>query len=577
MARNHTILLLGLTAGAALVGGAGALLLSGPDSTKVAGPPSGPSQPIGSGNTGSGDKDGFATPVEPPAEAPKVHGVAPGTTTVAWAVKLELDLVQAAHLPQSQGVAPLGTGGTARFTGRIADGREQGVQATLRFLAGPNAPREIATNAEGKFGASDLYPGLSLVMVDGPGDLDAVREVRLRQDKETQLNLGFGLPGSVAGRVFDRDDRPLAEVQVDVDGQTQITDLEGKFLFTSVFSGLDLQLVLRKPGYASLSNRIAVTAKQRLDNLTYKLLPAATLEVAVPDRLGSTEDALVVIGPSRSNYERSYPWHLASPARVALGSSVTFTDLPAIRVDVRVFHAGAVPEPRQSTLNLNEGQNPTLITHLKAAPTLVGRVVDPEGLPVPDAIVRLEAPNRIGAELTYLGEMPGFLETEILPMLPVGVQETRANHLGEFMLTSWAEYAPARYLTAESPDGKLRAARLVKPEDENVQLDLQPAAGGTATLRLEFPGRFQALPVELSIRGAPRGEQLVPTDDALEIPDLLEGKWRLRATWNGRPIGSADGVLIDLDGDTTVPLSLPPGAIQGQDEDTRARAGRGTK
>src|SRR5262245_16606585 len=102
-------------------------------------------------------------------------------TSVLWPCRVELDLIQADYLPTAEEVAPIGTGRAARLSGRIAGAAERGIPAEIRFVAGPNAGRVLTCDASGAFGAIDLYPGLDVVEIRGPGIPGARREVRLRQ------------------------------------------------------------------------------------------------------------------------------------------------------------------------------------------------------------------------------------------------------------------------------------------------------------------------------------------------------------------------------------------------------------
>ena len=51
---------------------------------------------------------------------------------------------------------------------------------------------------------------------------------------------------------------------------------------------------------------------------------------------------------------------------------------------------------------------------------------------------------------------------------------------------------------------------------------------------------------------------------------LAPGSWVLNARWNGE--GLIRNQPVELKKEVTVPIALPSGAIDGQDEDTRKRA-----
>jgi hypothetical protein len=216
--------------------------------------------------------------------------------------------------------------------------------------------------------------------------------------------------------------------------------------------------------------------------------------------------------------------------------------------------------------------------HLAAAPMIVGTVRTRDGLVAQSAKLRLEAPDRVGSTVSYFGETAMFLESEVLPNFPMGLQETTSDHNGHFEFTSYPKQAAKRYLVASSADGQQNAVAIVSAESETVDVTLQPYGGGVSSLRIEFPGRFQALPIECTVQGSPFDPILLDAREPYVIEGLAAGTWRLSAAWNGTPIplpsesGGADG--FKLEGETTQVIRLPQGAIDGQDEDTLLRAGR---
>jgi hypothetical protein len=497
-------------------------------------------------------------------------------TTVAWPVKLRLELVDPAGLAKAPGVASLGSSASARLAGSVLGPEGTGLPARVRFAAGPNEGRLLTTNSAGKFGAADLYPGLSVVEVDGPGDYDVRREVRLRSGAETSLNLGFGMPGAASGRVLDRDGKPVESAAVELDGQLQYSAADGSFLFSNVASGYDVVCTVSKPGFAAHFELVTIAARQTNDRLVFTLLPAAALDVEIPERLGSPGEAMVVLMNANAAAQRRFPWRTVSPFKLQPGSRAHLEGLPAgTRVRVYVFHAGALARPSYAEVNLEEGQTQLAVVHLDPAPVVVGTVRTQDGLVAPGARVRLEAPDRVGSTLAYFEETALFLETEVLPSFPMGLQEAVADHNGRFEFTAYAKQAPRRYVVATSADGAETGSVIIGPEDQVVNLVLAPRRA-SGSLKVEFPGRHQALEVECTVRGEPRDRIVLPAGEAYELVDLPGGTWRLTATWRGQEIPVSDtvgrGFLVE--GSTTQVVRLPQGAIDGQDEDTLLRAGR---
>ena len=135
-------------------------------------------------------------------------------------------------------------------------------------LAGANAGRVLHADATGRFGAVDLYPGLSLVEVRGPGTLGSRRELRLRRGQEQLLNIGYGRPGVVFGKVQDSSGAGIAGADVVVDGTRVTTDAEGRFTM-DVRSGtvLDLEVrgAIQTDAYRTVFGREPTTIRTDLD------------------------------------------------------------------------------------------------------------------------------------------------------------------------------------------------------------------------------------------------------------------------------------------------------------------------
>jgi hypothetical protein len=476
-------------------------------------------------------------------------------------------------------VAHRGSGRSARLTGRVQAAEGRGVPAALRFVAGLNTGRILQANAEGWFGATDLYPGLALVRIEGPGIPGSLREVRLAQGQEVRLSLGYGLPGAVGGTVFGEGDSPLEDVEVELDGQRSTTNAAGQFIFPSVAGGTDVVLILRKEGYAPVQARIGVASGRTLpvDHYRFRMERGASLEVVVPTRVGASGPAQIVLTPATMHTEPRYAWWQLGPYELVPGSSLLLHDLPPTRVGVRVYHRGARAVPPHVVAFLRPGHVERVEIDLQPAPRVVGRVVDPRGLAVPGARVVLEAPDRVAVGARHLSDQPGasVFDTELYPALPPALQHVTADGEGRFALTAWEEAAPARYLTASSPDGSLRGSAVLRPGDLEIELRLEPATRGRAQLTVEFPGRSQGLPVRVAVNGQLRPEVTLAPHQPLVLDALAPGRWRVTARWNGELLFSGNGMReLDLEDEARLEVPLPTGAIEGQDEDTLRRAGR---
>lgn len=497
-------------------------------------------------------------------------------TTVLWPLQIDLDLLQPAYLPTGEGIEQVGSGRDAELSGRIAGRSGEGVPAEIHFVAGPNAGTVLHCDSTGSFGTSTLYPGLALVEVRGPGFI-ARREVRLRQRTEALLNLGFGRMAAVYGTVVDFENRPVPGAEVNFDGHVVYTAEDGGFFVPEVAGG-QVPVEVSAPGFAAFREMTYVVAGNVVSRgeLTYHLQPATSLRIAIPDRVGGPGPVLVYLLPDRvgsaprtENKQQGVPWHRFHPLEMPAGARHVVEGLPPTSVRVLAFRAGALAQ--QKLVNLQPGAENEVTIRMEATPTLTGRVLD-DGRPVAGARVRLEAPNRVKATLSFFVEPSHFLESEVLPDLPPAAQETVTDEDGRFVLTSWQHVTAVRYLEARSPDGTKWAGRLVAAGEESVDLELQSAELGDATLVLSFPDRWQGLPVELSVNGAPVEPFVVPPYDPLRVDSLLSGRWQIRASWHAELVQPE--VAFELRGETEREIRLPPEAIQGQDEEAWRRAGR---
>lgn len=518
---------------------------------------------------------GSVAPLAEPPRALRADAEGDSPTSVLWPLRVELELVRASHVPEEPGVQPFGSGSSARLSGLILGPDGGGARCEIVFSAGANAGRVLRTDATGAFGATDLFPGLSIVDVRGPSILGSRRLVRLRQDREQLLNISYGRPASVLGRVIDREANGIAGAEVVVDGTRVTSDTNGDFQLASVAAG-EVLVEVEKPGYALHQETASLTGGVLLprERLTLALEPEASLVISIEGNVGGPGPVRVLLLPGnfeqRSVGTRSmrYPWHKVGPLEVHPGTPLRVGGLPAEVVRVYAFRAGAVSQPRVANLR-SEGEFPLSI-HLQPAPRITG-VVTYAGRTVAGAKVRLEAPNAVRAMLSFFREPSYFLETGVLPLIPPAVQEVETDQGGHFALTSWSDLSPVRWLEVRGAGGAW-AGRLVRSAEEHLEIELADAelAGGELTVVL--PGRTQGLPIELLVNGAPTDPFVLSPREDLVVESLLAGLWRFKASWHGTPVHEDPRLAIE--GSSTLVLTLPPEAIEGQDPETWRRAGR---
>jgi hypothetical protein len=346
-----------------------------------------------------------------------------------------------------------------------------------------------------------------------------------------------------------------------MDGQKATTDEQGLFYVPRVASGQVLAIA-QKPGYAAYRELVNITAGQTIEigRIKFTLEKAARLQVTVAERLGAAQDALLFLEPAHDYrnpgavYQRKFPFHLVSPVSVTPGSTVTIEDLPAMRVRLRLVHAGARAVPPVTSVDLVADRPQHVVLHLEAADKLRG-VVRKDGQPVHRARVTLEVPDVAMGTAELLGGPLGLLEADVQGMLPPAVQRTTTLPSGEFELSAAEELGPVRYLTAVAPDGQSRAGRVVRAGERLVELELESRPEGRSRLRIESLPRKRALALEVRVGGAPLAKDFVAPEEELVIPDLAPGTWRIKVSHRGKALlepreidieGEEQSLLLDL-------------------------------
>lgn len=497
-------------------------------------------------------------------------------TSVLWPLEVAFELERAADLPGLSGLdtgGALGAGATARLEGRVGRGVDDGAQATVTFVAGPNQGRVLTTDSEGRFGATDLLPGLGIVDIQGPGLVGALREVRLRQRSEALLNIGFGRLGNVQGFVHSGESDPVDNAIVTVDGHATRTDPEGYFYLSNLASGRT-HIEIEKAGLASLREEINITAgfTTPIDRLKYRLSPGSTLTVSLEGAVGGPEPAELWLAPGAPNRLSTYPFWKLNPIKIYPGQTQVIRDLPSDLIRVQTFRTGALAEPESRNVNLRASQAASLTISLTSAPTISGVVLE-NGVPVVGAPVTMVAPDEVQAALRHYRQPAEFLESAFLPLSPNARQTTTTDDRGRFVLTAWADSTPARYLSASSPTGDAVGLRLITLSDTEVSLDLYPREADRGVAMLETQARFQGLPIEWRVNGEPRDGFTLPAGETLRFEGLREGKWRVHVRWQAEEVYDERGVSITREG-TELKLQLPQDAIVGQDREAWLRAGR---
>ncbi|MCA8980479.1 MAG: carboxypeptidase regulatory-like domain-containing protein [Planctomycetes bacterium] len=465
--------------------------------------------------------DGLPAPAEPlPASA--------YDTTL----EIFLDLVRPAGWLHAEGSQALGSGASSALVGGLWNEGNSVVRGSVRFVSGANEGRVLDCDAGGRFGANDLYPGLSVVEVTGPGIPGSLREMILRNDRETRLNIGYGRLSTVNGEVYDQTGKPVEGATVRMDGVPAQTNDFGRFQVAGIAgSHGDMVVTVEKEGYATLRTKLSLMSGTTVPLGTHRfvLQEAGSLEVYVVEKIGATGPAQLYLMPANPMMaQSSFAWHRRNPISIEPGTSTVIDGLPPGEVRALVFHAGANAKPRIATAIVKSGQATPLTIHLEPAPMLAGKVTH-DGAPVARAIVRVEAPDRTRAMLNYLGESAAYLESQVMQSLPPGVQAVKTDDFGNFRIGLFGDATEVKYITATSFDGKLWAGQVLRPGTTEVELELDSAREGNRELLIEISDRELPLRVDLMIDGTPQGMTAIQPGEHLRVPGLMEGDWKLTA------------------------------------------------
>jgi len=529
------------------------------------------------------DLEGPATPDAQAMAAPKVTATEEDrATSVIHPLEVELTLLERGSIDALEGMLPVGTGASARIKGTLLPDRGALTTGTVTFTAGPNRGRVLTTDAEGNFGASDLYQGLSIVLIESDRGIRSEREVMLRQLGTSRLDVSLSRGDAcvVRGYVRDRDEKPIGQVKVRMDAQETFTDEFGEFFFPRISPGKILTVVT-SPGYASYREELYVPRSGAIekDKLKFILDKGVSLQLSVEALVGAkgpSQAYIFPIGVQRTNSvrgQRTFPWHLINPVEIPPGRTVTVDGLPGGHVSLMIFHPGGTGSPALTNKKLFVGRGNQHGFTLKAAPTLSGQVVEPDGSPAARAIVHLDAPNVGLATTKVMQQKFTHNLSMVLPHLPSGRQTVECDGQGRFSLTLYPAISNGYYLSAISSDGTHEVRRSVGSGPNEIELKLQPVNRATGRLEIGLAGRFQGLPVKITRKGKPSDTVILEPGDPLIVDGLEPGVWRAEVWWNHDHLKSARQFDLSPTGEAFFAVVLPTGALEGQSAEERRRAG----
>ena len=501
-------------------------------------------------------------------------------STVIWPLVVEVALAIDGRVEVPEGAQSIRWGSNAGLKGSVRGNGGRTVTATLEFLYGPNEGRVIQSDARGRFGANDLLPGISIVRLTTGDGLKVEREVRLTGRTEREFHVNFNNPSFVSGTVKDERGVTLEGAEVYLDGKLAFTNAEGEFTFSNVPAG-SARVVVKKEGFAFVSQNVGIGYRETVlpKSFISFLKEEGQLQISVNRSVGAVEPSLAYLmpgaGPGRSSDGRDFPWHEINPVEIPPGGSALVKGLPLGAVNVRVFHRGAVAVPPSKNARVIGQRLNSVVIDLAPAPTVRGVVMN-GSKPAAGASVEIEAADRSHATSQSMQQKgPSFAMGMVVSTVPSAFNETTTDKKGQFTFTSPSDLVATYYATATSRDGALRGIGVVPPGAREVRIDLEPIEEKVGALEIELPGRFQGLPVEVRIQGAPSEPFMLRSGEPLVIDGLTPGHWYVHARWQGTDVVTRQSVVVGEGSGGAIAKvtgSLPPGGLQGQTAAERDRA-----
>lgn len=493
-------------------------------------------------------------------------------TTVIHPLELEFSLVLDRAIEVPEGAEPIKSGANAYIEGSMRGSGGKPLPATVTFTHGPNQGRVLQCDAEGRFGAGDLWEGLSIVRLEAPSGLTAVREVRLAQRRTTLLHVSFAKASFVSGTVTDDRGAPLEGAEVTLDGRVAYTDEEGLFSFGKVAPG-PVFATARKDGFAITRRKVSLPFGRTLvpEDYVIRMQPASSLELVVGRRAGEDGPTLAVLMPATSGAMsgEAFPWYEVNPVEIPSSGRVEVQGLPPEAVIVRAFRRGAVQSSRSVQARLQRGRKEVAKIDFDLAPLVRGVVLD-GGAPVRGARVSIEAANQSVANAHGLGKKsPRFAIDLVSPRVATAFDETVTDAKGRFNFTRDPGLVTTYYVTARANGGRRVATAVVPNSGDVFVLELQALESDTGIVEVDLPGRFQGLPVEVRVQGSPRDLRVLQGGEPLEVDGLGPGAWVVRARWRGLDVVTRQVVEVPAGGRVKVEGELPRGAIEGQSPEER--------
>lgn len=267
-----------------------------------------------------------------------------------------------------------------------------GPDGTFRLPVAIETPEPMYARAPGYAGATVMYPG------HGPLDFRLPRGVR------------------AVGRIVDGEGRPIAGALVaglrgfvpglatppTPENRSTFSDAEGGFVLDGLSSGRPYLLLVRAPGHARVERDagIAPAAGETWGLGDLVLATGRRIEGRVEDPAGGAVRGLSVrlesLTPVLVAGRADAVWPMSTQVRTDDLGRFRFVDLPPGRYRLRATSAaGAMPAQTEAEVPA-DFDPPEVRMILSEGPTLVVRIVDPEGRPVPGTTLLVASDTGFG-------------------------------------------------------------------------------------------------------------------------------------------------------------------------------------
>lgn len=481
-------------------------------------------------------------------------------------------LTQSANVPAPGRTAPplrivLGRGAAA--VGRVVTGDGlpvAGAELSLAQLSDSTGfsdeePVRAISDQAGRFRFPNVSPGVFDLQAKRAGFAPAFREGLEISAKSKEVDLGeivLEAGAAIEGRVTDERGNPIARADVFLSAEEDfgaffgageravVTGADGRFRFPDLPRGRRFELMVTREGFAPAS--LPGLEARPGSPLRIELREGRTLAGRVVDADGEpvAEASISLLETTQITLEGSgfsSGSMTRGVAKTGEDGRFVIADLEPGTVELQVDAPGH-RRKRVPGLRIPEhGDAPAVEIALDPGAAIEGRVLDAQGTPVRDAMVRAEGERNEEGVLSFAGGHTDADGRYRLNGLEVGRHE----------------------VYAESSERDLRAQGFLEVRPGTNRLDLTFPSGVEVSGRAIGPGRNPVAGASVQLRNLQSGQGRQATsgaDGSFLFTDVVEGEYRLQGGGRGFAASSMPGTVrvgrVPVEG---LELRLSAGAV----------------